>query len=584
MRKLTSAARLICRCSAIGSRATQSLSSNGFKARSSVKRIFNSNEWQKLKSGGRYFSSDAAQDRIGKLNEQLQKESSNAELFFELGLEYSRQGAGDLALSSFQRAVDLKPNEWKYLFNLATQQLENGLIDRSIRSFEAALKLDDRPESYSNLGFAYRQKGRVGDAVAVLRRGIKKHPNVAKLWNNLGIVMLQSPAFKPMESVEQCRKATQLDSSNAEFRHNLATALRDAEQYEDANTEYHKAIVLMKQNTESAAVALADAYHNWALCLQKMGQLESAAEKWQDAVKSDPNHKEAMANLIASLFVMQDDYNANKYMEEAKKRSSDPNGFVVLVATAIRDAGRPDDAEKYFKQVIESDSNATEAYVELGVTLAEKGQFDKAIPMFAKAVALAPKDARSWNYLGAARRHHGDVDGAEEAYKMSLKCDPEYMEAVENLAFIYFEKNDDPNATRLYERLVASRPNDADIHSSLAILYQRNGAMDKAEKHRDMALKLNPNDWMAVFNTAMYHFQNKDMVKANEYFDKAIQLNPSLAQDFEPFRKQLEEMPDLNDANNGSNELSEEKLQQEMARFEQLLNSNDFRGGVPPKK
>jgi Flp pilus assembly protein TadD len=163
-----------------------------------------------------------------------------------------------------------------------------------------------------DLGFAYQLKGRAGDAVAVLKRGIQKHPNVAKLWNNLGIVMLQSPAFKPAESVEHCRKATQLDSNNPEFRHNLATALRDAEQYADANTEFHKAIVLMKQNTASTAVALADAYHNWALCLQKMGQLETAAEKWQDAVKADPDHKEAMANLIASLLVMQDDYNANK--------------------------------------------------------------------------------------------------------------------------------------------------------------------------------------------------------------------------------------------------------------------------------
>jgi tetratricopeptide (TPR) repeat protein len=98
-----------------------------------------------------------------------------------------------------------------------------------------------------------------------------------------------------------------------------------------------------------------------------------------------------------------------------------------------------------------------------------------------------------------------------------------------------------------------------------------------------MALKLNPSDWMAVFNAAMYHFQNKDMVKANEYFDKAIKLNPSLAEDFEPFRQQLEEMPDLNDVSNG-NGLSEEKLQQEMARFEELLNSGDLSGAVGPKK
>jgi cytochrome c-type biogenesis protein CcmH/NrfG len=103
-----------------------------------------------LKGSGRLFSSDAAQDRIGKLNERLQKEPNNAEVLFELGVEYSRQGAGDQAVRSFQRAVDLNPKEWKYLFNLATQQLESGQMDRSIRSFEAALKLDDRPESFSS--------------------------------------------------------------------------------------------------------------------------------------------------------------------------------------------------------------------------------------------------------------------------------------------------------------------------------------------------------------------------------------------------------------------------------------------------
>lgn len=75
-----------------------------------------------------------------------------------------------------------------------------------------------------------------------------------------------------------------------------------------------------------------------------------------------------------------------------------------------------------------------------------------------------------------------------------------------------------------------------------------------------------------MFNMAMEAFQNKQMERANELFERAIKMNPSLAEDFEPFRKHLDAMPDLSDLHTG--EVSAERMQEEMSRFEKILDEN----------
>lgn len=80
--------------------------------------------------------------------------------------------------------------------------------------------------------------------------------------------------------------------------------------------------------------------------------------------------------------------------------------FYTLVATAVRESGRPEIADQYYRRAMEVAPSYPEPYLELGVSLCERTKFDQAIPLFAKVVSLAPTDARAWNYLGAARRHN----------------------------------------------------------------------------------------------------------------------------------------------------------------------------------
>lgn len=88
---------------------------------------------------------------LPELMRQLALDPANAELHFRVGLEYHRLTEAAPALEAFQRAVDLSPSHWPYLFHLATLQQECGMSDRAIKTFEAALRIDaERPESFSS--------------------------------------------------------------------------------------------------------------------------------------------------------------------------------------------------------------------------------------------------------------------------------------------------------------------------------------------------------------------------------------------------------------------------------------------------
>lgn len=202
----------------------------------------------------------------------------------------------------------------------------------------------------ADLALAYKQVNRHDNAIHLLKTAVEKHPDVAKLWNNLGSIILDSSNHKPQDSVEHLRKAVAIEAQNPEFRHNLAIALRDAESYDDAEPEFHRAATLMKQSMASSE-QLAEVYHDWALCLQRNRQLESAVEKWKIAIEANPGHKEARVFYIAASIAIQDDFTANSCTLKTSLPTDISVAHIALICFMRSDAAsanRSDQGRKGF--------------------------------------------------------------------------------------------------------------------------------------------------------------------------------------------------------------------------------------------
>jgi tetratricopeptide (TPR) repeat protein len=120
------------------------------------------------------------------------------------------------------------------------------------------------------------------------------------------------------------------------------------------------------------------------------GQHQTAIELYLQALKLNPRHWAARANMVQALMA-------------AKQ-------FLVAKAILIELKGeRPQDASIHHL---------------LAKSLFELNEIEAAIASFQEAVALNPKDAESINWIGALRQSLGDHAGAQAAYAESARIQP----------------------------------------------------------------------------------------------------------------------------------------------------------------
>ncbi|MBI5598220.1 MAG: tetratricopeptide repeat protein [Deltaproteobacteria bacterium] len=82
-----------------------------------------------------------------------------AEFHNDIGLAYRRKGDRAAAKREFERAAELEPGRFEARMNLGVVYGEEGLFDRAIVEFRAALSIKDTPEARRNLATALRKAG-----------------------------------------------------------------------------------------------------------------------------------------------------------------------------------------------------------------------------------------------------------------------------------------------------------------------------------------------------------------------------------------------------------------------------------------
>lgn len=122
----------------------------------------------------------------------------------------------------------------------------------------------------------------------------------------------------------------------------------------------------------------------------RCGQHQRAIELYLHALKLNPRHWAARANMVHALMA-------------AKQ-------FVIAKAILLELKGeRPQDASIHNL---------------LGKTLFELNEIDSAIASFREAIALNPKDAESINWIGALKQSLGDDKAAQAAYAQAAQIEP----------------------------------------------------------------------------------------------------------------------------------------------------------------
>ncbi len=286
------------------------------------------------------------------LKESIALDADNAEAHYYLATVRSRMGNETQAIQSFEEAVRLDPKFVNAWFDLGVAYYNTQRYDDAIRAFNVAIKENTNSndeliringESFVNIAEAYRQVGKIDEAIAKYRVAVGLITDDPELFTSFGFVLGGKDLWK--DAITNFEKAANVNPSAVGYT-NLGWAYLKSANYNRDLRYFDR----QKADLESARMAL-----NQALGYNR--DFLSAQLNLGSVLNDLGQHKEAIAPL---------------------KRANELQGkwlpAVYELSEAYLESGEYDSAIKYANEAIDIDKKFVLAYMILGKAQFKKGK------------------------------------------------------------------------------------------------------------------------------------------------------------------------------------------------------------------
>ena len=257
---------------------------------------------------------------------QITEESDNAlaaRAWFSIGYLSSDEDVAD-KLSSYNRAIQLKPNLFGAYVNRGIAKVAKGQYNDAIADYDIAIQLKpDFAEAYVNRGISYAELGRHVDAIADFDKSIELKPDMAEAYASRGISCAELGRHE--DAITNLDIAIQLKPEFAEAYTNRGIVSKMLGRHEDAIADYDIAIQLKPD--------FAEAYTNRGTVYKMLGRHEDAITDLDKAIQLNPNMAEAYTNRGISYAELGSKFEAKSDLETALRlaRNSDNLDLIKLV-------------------------------------------------------------------------------------------------------------------------------------------------------------------------------------------------------------------------------------------------------------
>ena len=231
---------------------------------------------------------------------------------------------------------------------------------------------------------------------------------------------------------------------------------------------------------------------NIAVKNHQEGKTDVAKELYNQVLKIDPNHSQALKN-IAVIFINLKDYQK---------------------------------AKECYEKAVEIDPNSADAYYNLGIIFKELKEYQKAKSCYEKADNIQPNNTIIQTNLGIIFKDLGENQKAKDCYEKAIKINPNNAKAHYNLGVIYKDSGELQKAKICYKKVIEINPNEQETHNSLGIIFQELGEYQKAKDFYKKAIEINPNYGDAYYNLGQLLHESGEYHLAENYLKKAIQIRP----------------------------------------------------------
>jgi tetratricopeptide (TPR) repeat protein len=408
----------------------------------------------------------------------LQAPAQQASALVDAGVELSNRGRFSEAGEKFVRALALDPSlaEAHYLLGLVRQQ--DGRADAALQSFRAALKIQPAYAQAQarvcelETGFARTRETGYDKAGAACRRAIQLDGSDAESHFHLG--WLQSKLGNYAAAVQEYRAVLKFDPKFPGAPYELAMSYVDSQDIDRAIPLLREVTAAEPANT-NARFQLGSALVKKDDCVAALPYLETATESSQKhyllaGCYKKMNRTADAASEFAKVKALREGAEARM---QAKYRAA--------VAHQKAQAGKLDEAIAEYRAVLELVKDPTIA-IDLAVALLKKGEAQEVVkllggessPLARYQVALA------YSKLGRAA-------DARSTLEQVVRDKPDFVEAWYELGVTSLAAGRREEAERALSRATQLRPDEPAIRMAWARALEGLGKVQEAREQRQLA-------------------------------------------------------------------------------------------------
>jgi len=284
-----------------------------------------------------------------------------------------------------------------------------------------------------------------------------------------------------------------------------------------------------KSPASASAVAQAQAKFEQGLALHQKGQLAQAQESYQQALKLQPGHFDAL-NLLGVIAAQTGNFNrAVELIDRAIKIKPDNEAAYSNRGNVLKELKRWDEALESYEQAIKLKPDYADAYYNRGLALQELERWDEAVESYERAIALKPDHAETYRNRGNALQALERWNEALESYDRAIALQPDNVDAYCNRGNVLKELKRWDEVLESYECAIRLKPDLADAYSNRGVALQELKRWDEALDSYDHAIELEP-DLAATYNNRGNVLRELNRWnEALESYNRAIALKPDFA-------------------------------------------------------
>jgi tetratricopeptide (TPR) repeat protein len=234
------------------------------------------------------------QDAIHYLESALEIDPQNLKYLYTAGDFYYEQNYLDQGVKVFELIISIKPEDYNGYYNLAGFLNKQKKYEQSLLNYHRVLELhENNINAIYNIGTILIDTKKYKNAVQYFQKVIESQPNSDDALNNLGFLYLELNGVE--NAIEYLKRALSINPNNFNALNNLGKAYEKKSLFQEA-IKCFDAVIHLKPD-------YAEAYSNRGVALQELRLIDEAINYFDKAISLDPENAEANHNKSLILLL-----------------------------------------------------------------------------------------------------------------------------------------------------------------------------------------------------------------------------------------------------------------------------------------